>query len=83
MDKKTIKTSIVAGIIALLAFVVIINSCTVISPNERGVKVTLGQVEGDVLQPGMKIHIPFITKIRKFRLEPKTYEVSFSYKSNS
>ena len=78
MDKKTIKTSIVAGIIALLAFVVIINSCTVISPNERGVKVTLGQVEGDVLQPGMKIHIPFITKIRKFRLEPKTYEVSFS-----
>ena len=78
MEKKVIKTSIVAGTIALLALVVIINSCTVISPNERGVKVTLGQVEGDVLQPGMQFHAPFITRIRKFRLEPKTYEVSFS-----
>ena len=26
----------------------------------------------------MKFHAPFITQIRKFRLEPKTYEVSFS-----
>ena len=78
MEKKVVKTSIVAGTIALLALVVIINSCTVISPNERGVKVTLGQVEGDVLQPGMQFHAPFITRIRKFRLEPKTYEVSFS-----
>lgn len=78
MEKKTIKSYIVAGTIALLALITGVNSCTVISPNERGVKVTLGQVEGDVLQPGMQFHAPFITKIRTFRLEPKTYEVSFS-----
>ena len=78
MEKKILKSSIITGVIALLALVVIINSCTVISPNERGVKVTLGQVQGDVLQPGMKFHAPFVTVIRKFRLEPKTYEVSFS-----
>ena len=78
MEKKIVKSSIITGVIALLALVVIINSCTVISPNERGVKVTLGQVQGDVLQPGMKFHAPFVTVIRKFRLEPKTYEVSFS-----
>lgn len=78
MASKNVKNSIIAGVIALLVIVTVINSCTVISPNERGVKVTLGQVEGDVLQPGMKFHAPFITRIRCFRLEPKTYEVSFS-----
>ncbi|MBQ1710971.1 MAG: hypothetical protein II032_07620 [Treponema sp.] len=78
MAIKNVKNSIIAGVIALLVIVTVINSCTVISPNERGVKVTLGQVEGDVLQPGMKFHAPFITRIRCFRLEPKTYEVSFS-----
>lgn len=78
MANKNVKNSIIAGVIALLVIVTFINSCTVISPNERGVKVTLGQVEGDVLQPGMKFHAPFITRIRCFRLEPKTYEVSFS-----
>jgi regulator of protease activity HflC (stomatin/prohibitin superfamily) len=78
MANKNVKNYIIAGVIALLVIVTVINSCTVISPNERGVKVTLGQVEGDVLQPGMKFHAPFITRIRCFRLEPKTYEVSFS-----
>ncbi|MCR5612399.1 prohibitin family protein [Treponema sp.] len=78
MDKKAIKNLCIAGAVALVLVVVTVNSCTIVSPNERGVKVTLGQVEGEVIQPGMKFHAPFITIIRKFRLEPKTYEVSFS-----
>ena len=75
---KGIKRLIATGVVLVAIVVVCVNSCTVVSPNERGVKVTLGQVEGDVIQPGMKFHAPFITRIRKFRLEPKTYEVSFS-----
>ena len=78
MDKKQIKTIVVSLVVLLLALILCLNSCSIISPNERGVRVTLGQVEGDVIQPGMKMHAPFITRIRKFRLEPKTYEVSFS-----
>ncbi len=78
MNKKGLQTLIISAVIILIAFILCTNSCTVISPNERGVKVTLGQVEGDVIQPGLKFHAPFITKIRKFRLEPKTYEVSFT-----
>ena len=78
MDKKKIKNAILGGIVALIAVIVIAGSCTVIAPNERGIQVTLGQVQGDVIPPGMKFHAPFITQIRKFRLEPKTYEVSFS-----
>ena len=75
---KGIKRLIATGVVLVAIVVVCVNSCTIVSPNERGVKVTLGQVEGDVIQPGMKFHAPFITRIRKFRLEPKTYEVSFS-----
>lgn len=75
---KGIKRLVAAGVIVVALVLICANSCTVVSPNERGVKVTLGQVEGDVIQPGMKFHAPFITRIRKFRLEPKTYEVSFS-----
>lgn len=78
MDKKGIKNLVCGVAIVLVALIVSLNSCTVVSPNERGVKVTLGQVEGDVIQPGMTFHAPFVTVIRKFRLEPKTYEVSFS-----
>lgn len=78
INKKGI-ARLVAGAVAVLVVVILCaNSCTVVSPNERGVKVTLGQVEGDVIQPGMKFHAPFISRIRRFRLEPKTYEVSFS-----
>ena len=78
MVKKSFQPMIITGAIVLFAVVLFINSCTIISPNERGVKVALGQVVGDVIQPGMQFHAPFITRIRKFRLEPKTYEVSFS-----
>lgn len=78
MDKKMIKNLILGGVGVLAALIVICNCCTIISPNERGIKVTLGQVQGDVIQPGMIFHAPFVTQIRKFRLEPKTYEVSFS-----
>lgn len=78
MDKKMIKNLILGGVGVLAALIVICNCCTVISPNERGIKVTLGQVKGDVIQPGMIFHAPFVTQVRKFRLEPKTYEVSFS-----
>lgn len=51
---------------------------TIIDPNERGIDVRLGEMQGEVIQPGLHFRTPFITKTRKFRLEPKVYEVSFS-----
>ena len=78
MSAKNFSKFILPAVIVVAILAVVSNSYTVISPNERGIKVTLGQVEGGVLQPGMAFHAPFITVIRKFRLEPKTYEVSFS-----
>ena len=55
-----------------------LDSYSVIDPNERGIDVKLGQMQDEIIQPGWHWRTPFITKTRKFRLEPKTYEVSFS-----
>ena len=75
---NNIKKLIIIGAIALVVLVAGINSCSIVSPNERGVAVTLGTVQNEILEPGMHFKAPFITKIRKFRIEPKTYEVTFS-----
>lgn len=55
-----------------------LSSYSVINPNERGIDVKLGQMQDEIIQPGLHWRTPFITETRKFKLEPKTYEVSFS-----
>lgn len=76
--EKWMKKAIITFVIALLVLVVGVNSCSVIDPNERGIDVKLGQMQDTVIQPGLHWKAPFITRTRKFKLEPKVYEVTFS-----
>lgn len=67
-----------AGIlIGFLVLFVVGNSCTVVRQRERGVNYTFGKVEGDVLQPGLVWHAPFVTKIQRYSIAPKTYNIDF------
>jgi len=75
---KFFKKLVTAAVIAFIVLVVGINSCSIIDPNERGIDVKLGQMQDVVIQPGLHWKVPFITHTRKFKLEPKTYEVTFS-----
>lgn len=75
MSKKLMKL-IIACVVGLLVLITCINSCTVIEPTERGVTVTLGQVKGDVLEPGMHFKAPFVTTIKKYDITPITYKKS-------
>ena len=77
VNKKLIRIIVTVAVLVVAGFVTVSNSCSIISPNERGVKVTLGQVQDGVLKPGLVFHAPFISEIRRFKLEPKTYEVTF------
>lgn len=77
MDKM-IKKLIAAAAILFAVLVVGINSCSVIDPNERGIDVKLGQMQDTIIQPGLHWKAPFVTHTRKFKLEPKVYEVTFS-----
>lgn len=78
MDEKFIKKLVTIGVIVFAVLVIGINSCSVIDPNERGIDVTLGQMQDIIIQPGLHFKAPFVTHTRKFKLEPKTYEVTFS-----
>lgn len=69
---------IVLGVLLAGLAVTGLDSYSVIDPNERGIDVKLGQMQDEVIQPGWHWRTPFITQTRKFKLEPKTYEVSFS-----
>ncbi|MBQ0052358.1 MAG: prohibitin family protein [Treponema sp.] len=71
---KGIVTMVVLAAIAVVGY----SSVTVVAPNERGVQVTLGEVTGDVLEPGMHYHAPFISTIRKYSIVPKGMNVTFS-----
>jgi len=81
MSKKLVKL-IIAGVVGLLVIITCINSCSIIDPNERGIDVKLGKMQDVVIQPGLHWKAPFITHTRKFKLEPKVYEVTFSVGSD-
>jgi regulator of protease activity HflC (stomatin/prohibitin superfamily) len=54
-------------------------SVDIIEPDERGVKVTLGEITSEEpIQPGVVMHMPFVTRIERFSIVPKTYEVTFT-----
>lgn len=78
MEENFIKKLVTVGAIVFAMLIVGINSCSVIDPNERGIDVTLGQMQDIIIQPGLHWKAPFVTHTRKFKLEPKTYEVTFS-----
>lgn len=77
-EKKTSHRIVLWIVAALLAFIVISSCYTIIGPSERGVKVTLGEVENTVYQPGVVWTMPFVTTVKTFKLEPRTYEESFN-----
>lgn len=77
MDFKKLKKFIPLFVVAFLALITIPNCCSIVQPNQRGVEVKLGVMKNGTLMPGMHWHAPFIATIKKFNLEPKTYEVTF------
>ena len=63
----------------VISLILLISSVDIIEPDERGVAVTLGEISSDEpLPPGVVTHIPFVTRIERFSIVPKTYEVTFS-----
>ena len=72
------KKLIIAGVVAILLLIVGIGTCSVVGPTERGIKVTLGVADEEVLGPGLKIKAPFFQKIQKYDLTPIQYASAFN-----
>lgn len=74
---KWLKKALIAGVLLIVAIVLCTNSCSIVQQRERGVKYVFGKVEGDVRQPGLILHAPFVTEIKKYSIAPKTFVATF------
>lgn len=83
MSNKLLKTLIIAGSVFIVLLILCTNSCTVVKQRERGVTYTFGQVRGEVVQPGLRFHAPFVTQIKRYSIVPKTFETKFTYGSDA
>ena len=70
-------------VVAIILLVVIFSAFSIVGPTERGIKVTLGVADEEVLGPGLKIKAPFFQKIQKYDLTPIQYQSSFSSVSDA
>ena len=72
------KKHVLTVVAIFLILIACINSCSTVRQRERAVQYVFGKVSGDVIQPGIKFHVPFISKIQKYSITPKTFEATFS-----
>ena len=73
--KKIVKW-VVIGLIGLFVVITCINSCSVVQQRERGVLYQFG-VAKQVVEPGLKFKAPYIQKVKKYSIAPRTFEVTF------
>lgn len=75
MEPKVIAKIIAITVAALIGIVIVFGSFEVISPDERAVKVTLGEVSPTDYGPGIQIKAPFITHFATVSAQPVTQDV--------
>lgn len=73
--KKIVKW-VVIGLVGLFVVITCINSCSVVQQRERGVLYQFG-VAKQVIEPGLKFKAPYIQKVKKYSIAPRTFEVTF------
>jgi len=78
MNLKMLKAIMAIVIIFMCVLITTCSGCDIVQQRERGISYHLGKVEGDVIQPGLVWHAPFVTSIKCYSIAPKTFEVTFS-----
>ena len=63
------------GLIVIIGLITFFSTCTVISPGERGVKVTLGKISPEVYQEGVHFVTPFVSHISKWDVKTTTTNI--------
>ena len=74
---KKMKITFASAVVTICALVILANTCSIVQQRERGVEYFFGKVKGNVIQPGLKFHAPFISTVKKYSIAPKTFETTF------
>ncbi len=64
------------GILLLVAALSMSGCFYVVQPSERGVRVTLGKMDDQFIEPGFGFKLPFVTQIRRVNVQQDTQEVA-------
>lgn len=75
MENLNVAKLVKWGAGALFAVILVFNSFEVISPDERAVKVTLGEASAQDYGPGVQMKAPFISHFETVSTEPRTNDV--------
>lgn len=75
MEKLNILKLIKIGAAAIVGLIVLLGSFEVISPDERGVKVTLGEVSTQDFGPGVQFKLPLVSHFETVSTQPLTDDV--------
>ncbi len=71
-----IKPKAVAAIAVLILIgATLFSGCYVVQPGMRGVKVTLGKLDDDFIQPGPGLKLPFVTQVENISIKQETREI--------
>lgn len=74
---NTKKIIILVSVLAVV-LVLVFTSFSIVGPTERGIKVTLGVADEEILGPGLKFKAPFFQKVQKYDLTPIQYASAFN-----
>lgn len=74
---NTKKIIILISVLAVI-LVLVFTSFSIVGPTERGIKVTLGVADEEILGPGLKFKAPFFQKVQKYDLTPIQYASAFN-----
>lgn len=74
---NTKKIIILVSVLAVI-LVLVFTSFSIVGPTERGIKVTLGVADEEILGPGLKVKAPFFQKVQKYDLTPIQYASAFN-----
>lgn len=74
---NTKKIIILVSVLAVI-LVLVLTSFSIVGPTERGIKVTLGVADEEILGPGLKVKAPFFQKVQKYDLTPIQYASAFN-----
>ena len=79
MKKRSMfAVGIAAGIVALLAIILLIASISVVREGQAGVKYHMGKVVATDLAPGLHFHAPFVQSIKKVDVTEQIYTADVS-----
>ncbi len=84
MEKKNVTSIVVAVVVLALIAITVPQCCTIIEPNEVGVVKTMGKIDHELERgSGFNLKAPFVQSVVKLDMSPRTYNMNFSFGSDS